>query len=269
MRTARRMAVLLLALIVAAGCTSTAPRDTVMQVSTIDALLAGVYDGHLACGELRRYGDTGLGTFDKLDGEMAMIDGVVYQVKADGKVYRPSPDVSTPFAAVANFRADQTIPIDRPMSMAGLQQEIDKRCPNKNVFYVIQVWGTFSHMKTRSVPAQKKPYPPLVQVVRHQSVFEMENVSGRVVGFRCPPYVKGVNVPGYHLHFISDDLTQGGHILDFTVTQGRAEIDVCNRFFMLLPGDSASLGRADLAKDRAADLEKVERQGSAHSKPTR
>ena len=77
------------------GC-STAVPNTVTQTSTIDALLAGVYDGNLSCRELVHYGDMGIGTFDHLEGEMIIVNGAVYQVKADGKVYTPDMGIKTP-----------------------------------------------------------------------------------------------------------------------------------------------------------------------------
>ena len=43
------------------GC-ATAPRDTVAQVSTIDALLSGAYDGQQSCRDLLTHGDFGIGT---------------------------------------------------------------------------------------------------------------------------------------------------------------------------------------------------------------
>ena len=254
----RKIRTILLILILITGCFSCAHKNTVTQISTIDALLAGVYDGHLTCGELLRYGDTGLGTFDRLEGEMLVMDGVVYQIKVDGKVYEPSSDVLTPFAAVVDFEPDKFIGIERPMSYTEFEQEIDRQCPDQNSFYAIQAYGNFSHMKTRSVPAQEKPYPPLVEVVKEQAIFEMNDVSGKIVGFRCPPYAKGVNVPGYHLHFISEDKETGGHILDFTVNEGNIEIDTCNRFLMLLPEEGSDFGRVDLSGDSSEELEKVE-----------
>jgi len=113
--------------------------------------------------------------------------------------------------------------------------------------------------KICSLPAQSKPYPPLAQVTADQPEFVMENVSGRIVGFRSPAYVKGVGVPGYHLHFISDDHTQGGHILGFEMTNGAGAIDVCDRLLLILPGDDALFGAADLSVDRAKELEAVEK----------
>jgi len=241
------------------GCASTTPQNVVMQVSTIDALLAGGYDGRLSIRRLLRHGDAGIGTFDKLDGEMVVIDGNVYQVRADGKVYRPSSQMTTPFAAVVHFRADQSISMKAPVTFEDFQQVIDWEFPNKNAFYAIRAHGTFSHMKTRSVPAQKTPYPPLVNVVQHQPVFEMTEVSGSIVGFRCPPFVKGINVPGYHLHFISDDLKSGGHILDFVLKKVQIDIDVCNQFLLLLAEDASEIGMIDLTKDRSGELERVEK----------
>ena len=49
------------------------------QTSTIDALLAGAYDGETTCRELQRHGNLGIGTFDHLDGEMVLSDGIMYQ----------------------------------------------------------------------------------------------------------------------------------------------------------------------------------------------
>jgi hypothetical protein len=45
----------------------------VFQVSTINALLEGVYDGDTTVEDLLRHGDFGVGTFDALDGEMVVL----------------------------------------------------------------------------------------------------------------------------------------------------------------------------------------------------
>ena len=235
------------------------PADTVTQVSTIDALLAGVYGGHLSCGELLGHGDLGIGTFRDLDGEMVVSEGRVYQVRADGHVYEPSLELTTPFASVVRFLPDRSQEIEEPTDLDSLKRVVDKAASNQNLFCAIRIKGLFSSMKTRSVPAQHKPYPPLAEVTERQPVFEMADVTGTIVGFRSPPYVKGINVPGYHLHFLSDDRTCGGHILDFTLETGTVEIDVCNRLFMILPVDAASFGEVDLSQDRTQDLEKAEK----------
>ena len=81
LRTTISVTVSLLTTLFTLGCVSSASsptyvanpitnRETLSQVSTINALLAGVYDGILTVGELKGYGDFGIGTFEGLDGEM-------------------------------------------------------------------------------------------------------------------------------------------------------------------------------------------------------
>ncbi|NLX27034.1 MAG: acetolactate decarboxylase [Lentisphaerae bacterium] len=241
-----------------AGCT-TPPKNTVYQISTIDALLAGVYDGHLSCEELVEHGDFGIGTFDRLNGEMLVLDGEVFQVKADGKIYRPALSETTPFATVCQFDLDRSFPVDSEMDFDGLKALLDQQFSNQNLFYAIKLTGTFSAMKTRSVPAQQKPYPPLSEVTKTQPEFEIGNVSGTIVGFRCPPYVDGINVAGYHLHFLSDDQTQGGHILSFTLKEGTCEVDELNLLELNLPKDAEMFAEIDLSQDRSAELQQVEK----------
>jgi acetolactate decarboxylase len=246
-------------MLLTAACSSLPARDTITQTATIDALLTGAYDGSMTCRELLSHGSLGIGTFDRLDGEMVLVDGNLYQVKADGKVYTPDRALTTPFAAVCSFAADKTVMLSRGMDFPAVQRALDEAAPNPNLFCAVRISGTFARMRTRSVPAQGKPYPPLAQVTSHQPEFFMENVSGQIVGFRCPAWVKGINVPGYHLHFISDDRTRGGHILDFEMTEGRAGVDVCHRLLLILPGQDEMFGAADLSKDRAGELEAVEK----------
>ncbi|MCI5168100.1 MAG: acetolactate decarboxylase [Candidatus Electrothrix sp. GM3_4] len=87
----------------------------------------------------------------------------------------------------------------------------------------------------------------------------MENVTGTLVGFRCPLYVKGLNVPGDHFHFISDDYSQGGHVLSFELLEGNGELDLLNKYFLRLPVNSEGFNQIDLSKDRTGELEEVEK----------
>jgi hypothetical protein len=56
-----------------------------------------------------------------------------------------------------------------------------------------------------------------------------------MAGFWCPSFVKGVNVPGYHLHFLRADGKRGGHVLDFVVDNATLEIDDSREFSLILP----------------------------------
>ncbi len=242
----------------ATGC-ATSTDSVLFQTSTIDALLASVYDGELSCRELLEHGNFGIGTFDALDGEMVLLDSKIYQIKADGHVYTPKLSTMTPFATVCEFSGEDPFQLGVATDYDELKRLLDKRIPNQNLFYAIKISGKFRQIKTRSVPRQKKPYPPLKEITKNQPEFEMKNVSGNIVGFRCPPYVTGINVPGYHLHFISSDKSSGGHILSFELLEGICEVDTLNRYFLTLPIATKEFSTTDLSLDRSEDLNNVER----------
>ncbi len=237
-----------------------ADREVLVQTSTIDALLDGVFDGEMTYGQLSQYGDFGIGTFNGLDGEMIAFDGAIWQIRADGKAYRVDPAAAhTPFAAMTFFDTDYYARVPAGTDFAGLSKLIDGLVPSSNYFYAIRVDGVFKYMKTRSVPGQKKPYPPLVEVTKNQPEFEFHNVVGTIVGFRCPPFAKGVNVVGDHLHFLNISRTGGGHVLAFEVEQAVISIDLTSRYYLMLPTTIAEFAGTDLSKDREKELHDAEK----------
>jgi acetolactate decarboxylase len=235
-----------------------AGNDVLYQVSTIDALLQGVYDGVLSFRELKTHGDFGLGTIDGLDGEMLALDGNYYQIKTDGIAYPVSDNLTTPFATVTHFETDESFRLEKPMNLTELEQYLDRNLPSENLFYAIRVDGNFSYLKARSVPKQKKPYPKLADAVSNQTIFEFRNVSGTLVGFRTPDYVSGINVPGYHIHFLSANRSAGGHVLELELENGTAALDTTTAFFMELP-TSGNFSKVELGQDLKTDLETVEK----------
>ena len=255
----QRACTLLMVLMLALpGAATASGRDDLTQISTIDALMSGVYDGDTTIGSLKDKGDFGLGTFNNLDGEMVLLDGRFYRVTASGSVEEPGPDTGTPFAAVTFFDADRTIPLDKGIDFRQFTAKTDRLLPTPNIFYAVKITGTFETVKARSVARQTSPYRPLEEVVKSQALFDFANVEGTIVGFRCPPFVKGVNVPGYHLHFLTADRKAGGHVLDFRVLKATLEIDYTNRFILVLPSDE-SFYAADLSPDRDKALKAVEK----------
>ena len=202
-------------------------RDRITQVSVINALMLGRYDGVMPIPELLRYGDFGVGTLDHLDGEMIVLDGRAYQVRGDGVVAEVGPGRSTPFAVVTPFDGDGEFPCPQVASLADLDARLDEALPQKNNFVAIRVDGRFASITLRSVHRQEPPYRPLAEVAKSQSVWTHEDLSGTLVGIRCPAWVGGLNVPGYHWHFLSDDRKVGGHVLDCRVREGRVRHDVC------------------------------------------
>ena len=242
-----------------AGCAHHGQRtDVLYQTSTINALMEGVYDGTTTFADLKKNGDFGIGTFTALDGEMIGVDGVFYQVKSDGKVLTVADAARTPFAVVKHFSPGVIFPISGSRDLDGLMRELDALLPTKNAFYAIRIEGTFPRIKARSVPAQRKPYPGLAEAARNQSVFEFSDIRGTILGFRSPDFVQGINLPGYHFHFISADRKSGGHLLGGLIEGATVALDETGDFHLVLP-ESDDFRRSDLGRDRRRELDKAER----------
>lgn len=230
-----------------------------VQVGVIDALLAGEYQGALSLGGLRALGDIGLGTFDALDGELVLLDGVVYQVPGSGLVRRPLDSVTTPFAQVARMPSPLVKTLPAGVGLKEVEEQLDAALGDLNVFAAVRIDASFAKLTARSVPRQAKPYRPLAEVAKEQSVFEFSNIEGTLVALRGPTFAKGLGVPGWHWHFLSQDRTRGGHVLSFTLAPKGAplaKIQRLRRFELLLP--ERGLAGIDLARDRAAELKAVE-----------
>jgi acetolactate decarboxylase len=231
-------------------------KGLLVQVSVIDALLQGMYDGILSTGELKQWGNFGIGTFNALDGEMVVLNDTVFQILSTGKVATPSSDVTTPFASVTQFETDTTFTLGS-ISYDSLKNSFDSYFPTANLFYAVKIEGEFSYMKTRSVPAQTKPYPVLSEVTKNQPEFEFSDVKGEIVGFYCPAYASGINVTGFHLHFLTNNRTAGGHILAFQIKNATLEIGYLPDFRLILPTSGDFLG-GDFTVDRSDELNGVE-----------
>jgi acetolactate decarboxylase len=232
--------------------------ESLFQASTIDALLVGIYDGSTSFADLKRNGDFGLGTFDSLDGEMIALDGMFFQAKADGTVLPVADTARTPFAVVKFYSPDQMLPLAASPNLASLMQQLDTMLPSPNYFYAIKIEGTFPAIKIRSVPAQKKPYPGLAEAASRQAVFQHQAISGTIVGFRTPGFAKGINLPGYHFHFISVDRKVGGHLLDCRINQALLSYDKALELRLALP-ENTEFSRGNLGQDHGRALEKAER----------
>ena len=185
---------------------------TLYQVSTATALVEGIYQGAVRVGTLREHGDLGLGTFEDLDGEMVVVDGRFFQVRSDGSVRECGDDVLSPFAVVTRFAPDATVTLDHCPDLSQLTARFDELRHSDNVFFALRVDGHFDYVHTRAM-CRTEEGVPLVRAAAVQPEFEFRDVAGTLVGFWTPEYAKTLNVPGYHLHFVSADRKSGGHLL--------------------------------------------------------
>jgi acetolactate decarboxylase len=232
-------------------------KDVLFQYSTIGALMSGNYDGNLNFENLAKHGDFGLGTIENLDGEMLALNGKFYQIKSDGKVIETSGNIETPFAIVKFFKPDKSISLKGNYSAKQVIAILDSIFSGNNYPVAIKGTAKFETIKTRSVPAQTRPYPTLVEAVKNQTIFNFENVRGTLIGFWFPKYFDGINVPGYHLHFLSDDKQKGGHVIDYIIHDPEIQLDYSSNFNLQLL-DKFEDGSTLLVPQKN-ELEKVEK----------
>jgi acetolactate decarboxylase len=228
------------------------PLHTLFQVSTSGALVQGVYERAVSSNLLLNYGDFGLGTFENLDGEMVVLDGAIYQVRSDGKVTKIVKDVGTPFAVVTHFVADQDRMIENVASFEDLTKSCDLFRDSDNLFYAFRIDGHFGHVHTRAM-RETLEWLPLAKAAATQPEFEFTDVDGTLVGIWAPHFSSALNIAGYHFHFLSEDRSKGGHLLECSGKHLRTRVERLNDFHLSLP-ESEEFLRADLTKDASTDL---------------
>src|SRR5712671_5644866 len=229
---------------------------TIYQVSTATALVEGIYEGAVRIGVLREQGDLGLGTFEDLDGEMVIVDGHFFQVSCDGSVREVDDAVLSPFAVITRFAPEPAVTLLECPDMGHLTSRFDTLRHSDNIFFALRVDGQFDYVHTRAM-CRTKEGVPLVQAAAVQPEFEFHDVAGSLVGFWTPEYAKTLNVPGYHLHFLSTDRKNGGHLLQCRGSNLRLQIQRGGEYRLALP-ETEDFLKADLRRDPAADLVRAE-----------
>jgi acetolactate decarboxylase len=214
------------ALLILSGCAMPASdRETVFQGATMESLLAGNYDSVAAVRDIRMQGDTGLGTFTGLDGEMIVLGGKVYKVLKSGEAELQPDEAGSPFYAVTTFDEDFRKPVGEQTDYEGLKKTMDSIRPRNDLPYAIRIPCTLSSVRVRSEGPFEKPYPVLSEALKQQSEFTYTDIKGTLVGFWFPDFLGNANAAGYHLHFISDDFKKGGHVLEMTIAKGEIQMD--------------------------------------------
>jgi len=187
-----------------------------------------------------------------------MLDGCVYQITGDGRVHEvKEEDAATPFACVTFYAPASHDDLDEEVGYAAFQDWLLSLLPSPNIFYALRLEGSFAYVKVRSVPRQEN-YRPLVEVAADQPVFELTEVEGTLAGFFSPAFLESLSVPGLHLHFLSTDRTQGGHLLECRPRRVRAGVQFISTLELGLPMSLDYL-TWDFRRDTGADLDKAEK----------
>ena len=270
MNLKKKIALALLAGIISGSVGYASPavieRDAISQVALLQSLAQGYFGGTVTVKDLRAMGDTGIGTFEGLNGEMIVLDGTVYQALGDGRVVVADDKVIVPYATVTVFDNDISLDLKNIADKAAFEKALNKMVKQcgENSFYMVKLHTEFSSVLFRSEYGSKPPYPTLLEALKgKQTEFTAKNIKGTLVGLYCPSYMGELNTPGWHFHFISDDKKQGGHILELSLKQGTVNFDKTDKFTMILPNDK-NFHKLNLKKDMSADIKSAEQDKQAN-----
>ncbi|GAB2027433.1 acetolactate decarboxylase [Lactovum odontotermitis] len=198
------------------------------QFNTLASLMSGFYDGQISVSDITQHGDFGLGSFDQVDGEMIVLDGQVYQARGDNSVRIADSAQTSPYLAVTQQKADVKFGLMGNFNLTETEKQIENRLISRNLFHSVKIHGDFPRMKIRM--ATKTPSGVGFDVVSaHQAEYELSDLTGTIVGFWAPSLFQGAALAGFHLHFISDDKTVGGHVYDFDMENAEVELGKIDR----------------------------------------
>ncbi len=211
------------------------------QVSTLQALMLGYSRPVITVSELLKHGDTGLGTFEDVDGEMIVLNGVCYRATENGKVVVADGEKGVPFSAVCPLKGDRAFELGAFSDIESLKSELNNRIEEDfglNSMHMVRIDGEFALVDARSESPYRSMHVSLKTILgKTQKAFCFEHVRGTLVCVYFPDYMDGINAAGWHLHFISEDRTKGGHVFEISMLRGRATLDKINSIELKLPDE--------------------------------
>jgi len=224
--------------------------NEIYQYSLVNALMSGVSDSSscITARQLISKGNQGLGTFVRMDGELLLLDGTVYQLQSEGQIRVASADDQIPYAIATHFRSQHTVSTDltSKASIDALLEQFNSHA--RNLFMAYRIEGVFRRLKCRTVRGQEYDGQPLAELGKSQFVSEYEDVEGTVVGFRSPAAWQGFFVAGEHMHFIDRERRFGGHVLELEGEGVSLGVATINNIHIELP-TSDRFNAADMATD--------------------
>ena len=134
----------LLAAIVPAAAASADDAAQARQVGTYAYLVTPDYDGLLPVAAAARGLTLGLGTFDRLDGELVLVGGRVYRVGTDGRPVEVTDDRLTPFFTGVRFRPTASVPVPPGTACADLGRLVTQAAGTTSGMVAVRVRGVSS-----------------------------------------------------------------------------------------------------------------------------
>ncbi len=233
----------------------------IYQASTLQALALGYTKPVITVQELMRHGDTGLGTFEHVDGEMIILDGVCYQARQDGSIVRSEDSAGVPFAVAGFVKDGRKFKMDSMKDIAAIKTELTVRIEEDfglNSIHIARIDGRFNVINARAGAPYRSQHVSLKDILsKTQKDFSFEQLRGTLVCVYYPDYMDGINASGWHMHFLSEDRKLGGHVFEASMTSGECQLQKMDRIEIQLPREAAfdTYSLKEASKDEIEEVE--------------
>ena len=238
-------------------------KTKLVQICTLQALLLGYTKGVISIRDLLKFGDIGLGTFENVDGEMIIVDGKCYKALSNGDVLIPDGKETTPFACITQNRADKTFSIENIHDIDQLKSLLNNKVDEVfglNFMQIVRIDGFFPLVDARSEDGYVSAHLELKNILKQtQKDFCFKNIEGTLVCLYFPDYMDGINLPGWHFHFISKDRSKGGHVFRVECQKGDAILTKVSSLEIQLP-ESPAFDTYELKESSQEDAKSVEQK---------
>jgi acetolactate decarboxylase len=217
--------------------------NKIYQASTLQALALGYTRPVITVRELLEHGDTGLGTFENVDGEMIVLDGICYQATTDGSIIRTEDSAGVPFAVAGFVKDGRKFKIEEKQDIDAIKLELTLRIEEDfglNSIHVARIDGLFKSIHARAGAPYRSHHVSLKDILsKTQKDFCFENIYGTLVCVYYPDYMDGINAAGWHMHFLSKDRKLGGHVFKASMSSGECRLQKMDRIEIQLPREAA------------------------------
>lgn len=235
--------------------------NVIYQVSTLQALALGYTRPVATVEELLEHGDTGLGTFEDVDGEMIVLDGICYQAKPDGSIAKTESSSGVPFAVAGFLNDKNAFEMEEMESLEAIKTALTVRIDEEfslNSIHIARIDGFFETIHARAGAPYHSQHVSLKDILsKTQKDFCFEKLRGTLVCVYYPDYMDGINAAGWHMHFLSEDRMLGGHVFEAVMSSGECVLQKMDRIEIQLPREAAfdTYSLKEASNDEIAEVE--------------
>lgn len=221
------------------------------QASLYSSFLEGNYVFTIPAKYLKNSSNFGLGASIGLSNEMILLDGTIYLASAYNTHVLEEDKLSLGicYAKTCQFN-DKTSHVYEITDCPSYEEFIKKSVQEqRNIssplyrgdkyFYAVKIEGEFNSITIRTFRKLKRPFRSFEEVCEESAVKkDYTSINGTLVGFYSPSNFNQISDEGFHFHFISENKSIGGHVLDFSIKQAKMKANIIDKFEVKLPSAS-------------------------------